>query len=503
MELQQKLNKTYILNPGYILRNDINRIILATIDLKDFESSKVNNIITFLHPVYAVMLSFFKGNKPLNENIKEVSEYFDITYAEACAITDKFIDNPTQLAIEYDGNFFYLPQNILIENKKNNPLRTYSADDFVIEGELDVENMRLNIPLEANILINNKCVTDCIYCYADKRKIYDCTIPLPRIKEIISEAKKLGITSFDIQGGEIFLYEYWYELLKCLFDAGYPVYISTKCPIKTDDIKKLTELGVKEIQISLDSIYEEDLKKNLHVGPQYHSDILNTIARLNEAGLSIKLKAVITKPIFDIQKIEDYIDYFKQYEHISIVDLTIPAHSLYKTQKEFFNYRLDEEQINAIIRLVDQKKDSCKYSLSVDVPEKNITCKMAFDEKRQTFYKRSRCTGNQSAFIILPNGDVSICEEAYFNKNLILGNILKNSIMDVWNSPKAKNLFFISQSIFPKESPCSKCAEFKQCRYDLGVCWTDAMAAYGEENWLFPVPECPYAPSPRNVTTIW
>lgn len=503
MELQQKLDKVYILNPRYIMRNDINRIVFATIDLKDFESSKVNNIITLIHPVYAAMFSFFKGDKSLNENVKEISGYFHITYTEAYDLTSKFVDNATQITVEYDGVFFYLPKNILIENKNKNALRTYSADDFTIGDKLDMKTMRLNIPLEANILINNRCVTDCIYCYADKRKIYDCTIPLPRIKEIISEARELGITSFDIQGGEIFLYEYWYDLLKTLFDAGYSVYISTKCPIKADDIKKLVELGVKEIQISLDSIYEEDLRTNLRVGAKYHSEILNTIRLLNDNGLSIKLKAVITGPIFNIKKIEDYIDYFKQYEHVSIIDITAPAHSLYKTQQEFFDYRLNEEQINAIIELVKEKKDSCRFSLGVDIPQKDTTSQKTPDEKKQAFYARSRCTGNQSAFIILPNGDVSLCEETYFNKNLILGNVLKNSIMDVWNSPKAKNLFFIPQSVFPKESPCSTCAEFSQCRYDSGVCWTVAMAAYGEDNWLFPTPDCPYAPCPKNITNIW
>ena len=120
--------------------------------------------------------------------------------------------------------------------------------------------------------------------------------------------------------------------------------------------------------------------------------------------------------------------------------------------------------------------------------------KQSFEEKKKAFSERARCTGNQSSFIILPNGDVTICEEVYFNKNLVIGNILENSIMDVWNSDKAKNLFYISQSVFPKESPCSKCHEFEACRHNLGICWFDVIASYGEENRLFPAPDCPYSP---------
>lgn len=74
--------------------------------------------------------------------------------------------------------------------------------------------------------------------------------------------------------------------------------------------------------------------------------------------------------------------------------------------------------------------------------------------------------------------------------------------MDVWNSKRAKELFYISQSVFPKDSPCARCLEFKECRYDLGVCWSSVIAAYGEEKWLYPAPMCPRAPIPENVISI-
>ena len=72
--------------------------------------------------------------------------------------------------------------------------------------------------------------------------------------------------------------------------------------------------------------------------------------------------------------------------------------------------------------------------------------------------------------------------------------------MDIWNSNNAKKLFYISKASFPKESECSKCLDFEQCRYNLGVCWIDVMAAYGLENWQYPSPNCPYAPKPKYIT---
>ena len=68
---------------------------------------------------------------------------------------------------------------------------------------------------------------------------------------------------------------------------------------------------------------------------------------------------------------------------------------------------------------------------------------------------------------------------------------------------RARNLFYLPKSIFPKESPCATCREFEDCRYSKGICWVDVMAAYGEDKWLYPTPDCPYAPVPLNDIKVW
>lgn len=496
----EKLNMQYILNPCYIMRSDVNRIILTTTGSQEFDNINQINTMTFIHPIHAMMLSFFKGDKSLKEILFEISYFFEISSESANDLINKFVENEKNVVIEYDNNFFYFPPMILIEYKSEYALRSFSVNDFNLKGTLDFETSRLNVPIEASFLINNKCMTNCVYCYADKRHIYDCTIPLDRIKQIINETKKLGFRNIDIQGGELFLYEHWYELLKELFEAKYSVYISTKCSLSSSQINQLKELGVKEIQISLDSIFADDLKLNLRVNDNYCSNIIKTIKLLNKKGFTIKLKPVITSLTFNIKRIEQYIDYFKQFENVKIIELTAAAFSDYKTHEEFLSYRLSLENIQEIKDLVSRKKAECHFNLHADVSVENAIRDQPFDIKKSNFDKRARCTGNQSSFLILPNGDVTLCEKAYFNKNLIIGNILENSIMDVWNSDRAKNFFYIPQTAFPEDSYCSRCAEFAECRYNLGICWVDVMAAYGEENWLYPVPDCPYSPPPKQIT---
>ncbi len=503
MNITEQLKSIYILNPGYVLRNDITRSVLATADNNSFIGLDVNDISTIIHPMYAMFLSFFNGDKYLDETLSDIVEYFDISRDDAIRIASKMIDNPTSLGVEYDGCFFYLPDRVIIEKKEGvKPIR-YSADDFAIDCKVDLINKRLNKPIFASILISNHCVTNCIYCYADKRIIQDCAIPFERIKGLIEEAKKIGIVSFDIHGGELFLYKDWEKLLTTMYSAGYSVYISSKYPLNDEEVKRLKATGTKEIQISLDSIFEDDLITNLRVGKGYHKKILNTIELLNSADFKIKIKAVITNPIYNIERIEKFIRYLDKYENIIIVELTAPGHSLYKTQEEFFHFRLTEKQILEIKDLASRIGEENHFRLNTDIPEKEGRDEIPFETKKRNFYERASCSGNLTSFMILPNGDVTMCEEAYFNKNLSFGNILNNSIMDVWSSERAKNLFYIPQSIFPKESPCSNCTEFEDCRYNKGVCWTDIMAAYGEDKWLFPSPDCHYAPLQKNDTLIW
>ncbi len=41
--------------------------------------------------------------------------------------------------------------------------------------------------------------------------------------------------------------------------------------------------------------------------------------------------------------------------------------------------------------------------------------------------------------------------------------------MEVWNSPKEKELFYLQKEYISKESVCHSCSEFKICREARGV----------------------------------
>lgn len=98
-----------------------------------------------------------------------------------------------------------------------------------------------------------KCYVDCQYCYA-KRSLRDQTVlTKEELISFIQEAKQAGVLALDINGGEVLMHPDIFEILQTLLANGYSPLISTKMPIGDDTITKLQEIGIRTIQVSLDS----------------------------------------------------------------------------------------------------------------------------------------------------------------------------------------------------------------------------------------------------------
>jgi radical SAM protein with 4Fe4S-binding SPASM domain len=85
-----------------------------------------------------------------------------------------------------------------------------------------------------------------------------------------------------------------------------------------------------------------------------------------------------------------------------------------------------------------------------------------------------------------------MCEQLYWNKNFIVGNVLENSIQEVWNSEKAKSIYFIKQEDIPSDSLCHTCTNFNVCREVRQVCYREIIKKYGTDKWYYPDVNCPY-----------
>jgi radical SAM protein with 4Fe4S-binding SPASM domain len=489
----------YILNQGYGIRQDKKRAIIFRKSVDPVQDKDITDILALMHPVYAIILSFFDGKSKLNKVIEKLSVFLKLEKTDVHKLIFPLLENDDELNFQYDGNYFYLPKKVLIKKNDEEHIEKYDIRQFFIpKKDIDFESWRLYYPLDILFMINTVCLTNCIYCYADRRKVMNCQIPFDRLQELIQEAKKIGVRSFDLTGGEIFLYPEWEKLLKELVSNGFTPYISTKVPIEMDIIEKLKDIGIKSIQISIDSIVKDELIKILRVKDDYYEKLLKTLENLSNNGIMIYTNTQVTN--INQGSIERLIQYLRGLKTIKRINVGMAGFSLYN-DTEYVDIRSDIESKNRIESYINSLKNNPEDEIEYNFPGylSRDTYYGDKENKQKKFSERARCSGNFYALIILPNGQVTICEELYFNPAFILGDLNSNSIEDVWNSEKAMSLYKLSKDSINPKSACKSCNQFDECHQFRGVCWKEVLYAYGDENWDYPDPKCPKAPEPHRI----
>lgn len=496
----EHLQKTYIFNPYYSLRNDKKRAILCNSpSFKIPPHIAEDDIILFIHPIFAVIFSFFDGERTLEKVLDEISSVLDTPFEDCLNFISPFLQNSSRVGIDYDDVWFEFPRNILLENSNNLFLiRNLHYQDYFIEDELDLETNRLfQAPTTISLLINTVCATDCIYCYVDRRIKNNCQIPIERLKELIREAKQLNVVDFDISGTEIFMYKHWEELIKELIDNGYYPYLSTKLPISEEAVIKLKNIGIKHLQLSIDTLDPKEAKiVNRIKEDNYLAKIFNTLKHLEKHGIIVAINAVITKHNSSYSGIKKLLDKLNEFSNIETFTLNPAERSLGCSDKDFDKFKNSGEELEGLKIYINTIRNNYNFRISFA----DYTSKSEFiadmEAKTKNYQQRAMCTANISQMCILSDGQVTICEELYWNKNFLIGNVLNNSIEEIWKSEKAIQLSKQNPCNFSDDSICRTCSQFEECRNVLGVCWSDVVAAYGEEHWDFPSPYCPYAPPP-------
>jgi radical SAM protein with 4Fe4S-binding SPASM domain len=348
-------------------------------------------------------------------------------------------------------------------------------------------------------MVNTVCAVDCIYCYADCRKKTDCQIPLERLEKLFEDCKKYGVRSFDLMGGEVLKYKSWRWLVSKMMNYGYTPYISTKIPVTKSVIQELYDFNIRMFQISLDSFEGNILEKNLSIahGDRYIEKMRATLRNFETIGINLNIHAVITTHNKEISHLKEYLSELTAYRHIINVQLSIVGESLYK--EGYSSHKLNRQEIDAISNYVTEVTENKVYPFTVSLSKGYVKDQFIKDRayKREAYKKRGLCSANVRQVFILPNGDVTICEELMFHSQFILGNVIEQDLKTIWRNNKLKSL---EDSRLYSNSRCGKCKEFANCKgpESRGVCWKEILHAYGDDKWNYPDPKCPHAPTKMN-----
>lgn len=475
----------YIINPKYALRHGGNKSYI--ISRQDNAEITTINII---HPIYAMMLSFFKATTK-ESAFQQISELLHLSASQVESKIGLLIGNDSP--IQAGASSF--PPQVIVEYKEGMKIDQYKYSDFLY-NDVDLTMSRFDAPIDIICNLTLQCATSCVYCYADRKGNQHKRMGIETLDKIIDEAKKIGVIRFKLMGGEVMLYDGWEHIVHKLIDYGYQPDISIKRPMTEEEIIKWKELKAttNPIQISLDTAIKEHLYQILQVSDPYFEKIIETINLLEKHHVKYIVHTVLNRYNDSIDDIASLVDFFKNRKYLKKWMFDAAKCSMYNSLK-YRDYKTSLEKLKPIgeyLQSINKQKIFPFELKSPGIPLNHN--KLSKQQKYNLFENRTMCTGNLDAIYILPDGKVTICEELYWHPKFIIGDLTKQSIMEVWNSKKARDMFFLNQSSIPDDSPCSNCPDYTECRKYKHICWRDTLLGYGSEKWYYPDLTCPRAP---------
>lgn len=428
----------------------------------------------------------------------QASERLGVPF-DACATSaSRYVNNKERVSNRIGEAWQTVPEYMLVPVESELHFTAYSPDSFTSDVYDFLPPARLQVPISLNLLLTTRCGTNCKYCYAKRPLPTHAAFDVEAIESLIEQARSIGVVKVDVNGGEVLLYPYWYEVAKSLKAHGYTPLISTKLPIKREIAEKIVDLELPKIQISLDTVKPAATYRLLGVqGESYLKAMATTLLLLCEAGIRIQINSLITKENATTADMDALVDFLSSFSCVEQVAFSPAGYSLYSGP--FSSYSAPRHAIGALSRYVNEEVSKKYPYLRFTFSDGEFSpCTSAVKGR---FSERAFCTANTRNAVILPDGRVTICEELYDHPAFIIGDLKEQSLYEVWNSSRALSLFHIGRKAVPYDSPCRACDDFEPCHKGRGVCWKTIIMAYGPKNYLFPDPMCPRAPKPIN--TYW
>lgn len=468
------------LDPELRLKNDVDRAVLIT---RSRPLSNRDYIFRRVHPTEAVILALLDGERTLGQVSGLWAELTDKPPAVAAEEIDRVIDVYTSGERARD--------QLLVEvNGSRRDFHKYDPADFVIPAHtINLTDRRLRIPHNVYYLPTLFCPQKCIYCYAKVRSRPEPggdLLSLHRLREILAELRLIGVETIQMSGGDVFARKDIFQILDAITEAGLVPDIPTKLGISYDQAVRLRTLGIDAIQVSLDSSQPAILDQMVGVR-NYHRRAFRVLGDLKRAGLKVRVNCVLTP--LNIGTAGQLIDFLGQQGHVVRLSLTPYGRSLFCHKDEYF---VESEQLERLEAEVAARRDLYPHMNTFVGFAGNGTVEDE-EERRLLWERRAFCSANRDGFVILPDGRVTVCEELYDHPAFIIGDLTQQSVMEMWNSPKALSLIVPDQASVP-EGPCKTCDAFVECNSVRGRCWRDILKSYGWDKPHYPDPRCPLAP---------
>lgn len=479
----------YVFNHYYYLRHDKFRTLMYNKISKHNNPDYSTDWLQKIHPIYAMLFSFFSSPIELSDAVDKVTKFLCIEKKQAEKIISIFLENKEEFHTRYSNSVNNFPKNVIIrEELLENPIKKYYPEMFAYSS-VDVSSVRLyESPIHITFMLTNKCITNCIYCYADRNMRYKA-LSFDVVERFIKDAYDSQIRWINVDGGDFFLYPHWKKLLKTLEKYNYiPELVSTKFPISKNDFDFFATFSIP-LQISIDSFDQNVLDMMVGKIENYSEKLKRTLSMINEER-SFQVATILTKFNGYIENLEDMYSYLSTLENMRRWEIRVAFKSLY-SKNDFEDFQISTDSIKKIETWIVNKRKTSSIDIVWSPSKQDAFFKSSKGSKD---FEGARCSANSTHMFVLPDGNVTICEQLYWDNRFIIGNIINSKISDIWNSDRAKYLANIPQNDISIDSACRNCSIFSECYKSMNRCFANIMKIYGKDNIDYPDPRCNKAP---------
>ncbi len=468
-----------MLRPEWVLRNDETKVICYLLSTE--ESSHL-----VLNPEVGFMASFLDGRQTVAEIADDLCYVGQIdSKAESRKLVSAVID-----ALNEGVERVALLESPAIDGPRYDPL------DFIISPQHFEGNVRLRRPLTLLIYFCAWCSTRCVYCYADLENMRRCQhLPVAEWVRIAREAHELGVRIIQFTGGDTLGREDAIDFLCELIKLDFLFLVSTKCHVGPNDAQRLMDAGwnvpvnnvQREFQVSIDSCERETLK--LLMGRDgYLEQATATVSNLLRAGISPRVKATLTS--YNWRDVRGLVERFREMG-VRCFRATLYSHSFYRhDDRLFMSEDMKKETAETLHALLSEYPEltiegDAMQPLSADADNETEA------GRKQAWNSRSNCSAGRTNIGVAPDGQAVLCEQMPLEPPYFVGDLTKQSILEVWNSTKLLDFVLPNRDLF-SGTPCETCSEFEECVHHKGYCFRDSWFVYGKLH--HPPPKCPWAP---------
>lgn len=322
---------------------------------------------------------------------------------------------------------------------------------------------RLDYPVKLVVIPTWQCNRECAYCGVPK---ISPNYPETRIEPQLLltrllDAVENGVQGVVYHGGEpIFFYKELFEQIHELRRKNVQIQLSTKNFISKTIAYRLANVGLQQLQLSIDTI-DPLLSKYLYNDETYAQRLAESTKNLLNAGIRVRVNIVLSK--INYRGISDLLFYLSE--------LNIP-------EVEISNYRcgsindaqleLSKDEWAWLHHSMLKNQDKWDFQNLIYSPFGNTIPPAA---------QRPICESGRLCFLFLPNGNGCYCDFLSEKPEFCIGNLNEQSVGEIWEDSKLIDIAYPSKKLFENDKHCTNCNEFEYC-VDRGFCFVKADGIY-------------------------